>query len=137
MRCIIVSFLLLAFALSGCESVNVNYIGESFAPTQKVDIYFIKTDISKDYTVIGKMIASTSDLAEDNLLRDRIVEEAKKHGADAILIEGMDKQISGEYVDWGGVGYAGSRRYPYAAGGGIRDYRKDVEVTAQLLKYKE
>ncbi len=90
---------------------------------------------------MGRAIGSISDLDETKTLQEHMVQEAKAHGADAILIENMDKRITGEYVDWGGAGTyygPGGRRYPYGIAGGtsVRDYRQDIEITAVFLKYK-
>jgi len=73
----------------GCASVN--YVGKSFDPTTNVDIYFSKEEINKEYTVIGHAIGSGTFGASNDKIQNKLIEEAKLKGADAILITGLGK----------------------------------------------
>ena len=98
--------LLVSVALLAISCANVNYVGKSFEPTIKVDLYFSKEDIEKEYTVMGH--ATGSGTYDSNAIQKALIEEAKERGADAVLITGIDNQDSGP----------------------------ENEVTASFLKYK-
>ena len=81
-------FILVILFAVGCASVN--YIGESFEPTTTVDLYFSKESIEKEYTVIGHAIGSTV-FGSNDTIQKKLIEEAKRKGADGVLITGIGK----------------------------------------------
>ena len=81
-------FILAALFAVGCATVN--YVGESFAPTTAVDLYFSKESIEKEYTVIGHAMGSSFFRSNDTIQKE-LLEEAKRKGADAVLITGIGK----------------------------------------------
>ena len=81
-------FILVTLLAVGCASVN--YVGKSFDPTTSVDVYFSKEEIKKEYTVIGQAIGSGV-WASNDKIEKKLIEEAKRKGADAILITGLGK----------------------------------------------
>lgn len=44
--------------LIGCTSIN--YLGESYPPTEHVDLYFSEADIDSEYTVVGRIVATAN-----------------------------------------------------------------------------
>jgi len=82
-------FLFAILIAIGCASVN--YVGKSFDPTMKVAVYFDKKEIKREYTVIGQAIGSGTFGASNEKIQKKLIEEAKKNGADAILITGLGK----------------------------------------------
>ncbi|MCH7497681.1 MAG: hypothetical protein IH880_01035 [Candidatus Marinimicrobia bacterium] len=82
------AFILVTLLAIGC--VSVNYVGKSFDLTTSVDVYFSKEEIKKEYTVIGHAIASGQIVTNDKI-QEKLIEEAKLKGADAILITGIGK----------------------------------------------
>ena len=81
-------FILATLFVVGCATVN--YVGESFAPTTTVDLYFSKESVEKEYTVIGHAIGSSSFRSNDTIQKE-LIKEAKRKGADAVLITGIGK----------------------------------------------
>ena len=81
-------FILAALFAVGCATVN--YVGESFAPTATVDLYFAKESVEKEYTVIGHAIGSSFFRSNDTIQKE-LLQEAKRKGADAVLITGIGK----------------------------------------------
>ena len=81
-------FILVTLFAVGCATVN--YVGESFDPTTTVDLYFSKESIEKEYTVIGHALGS-SFFRSSNEIQKKLLEEAKRKGADAVLITGIGK----------------------------------------------
>ena len=83
------AFILVTLLAIGCA--RVNYVGKSFDPTSSVDMYFSKEEIKKEYTVIGHAIGSGTFGASNDKIQKKLIEEAKRKGADAILITGLGR----------------------------------------------
>lgn len=78
-------FLLLAIIAAAC-SPNVNYLGDTYAPTDHVDVYYDEADISKDFRVMGQISGdnSTNSFIKLEEIKEGMIEEAKSRGADGI-----------------------------------------------------
>ena len=72
---------------------HVNYVGKTYDQTDNIDVYFSESDASKDYEVIGHAISAGQIFISVEELREKLVEEAKLNGADAIIITGIDRDI--------------------------------------------
>lgn len=73
--------------LPGC--VSVDYVGQSFAPTSAVDLYFSPDDVRRDYTVMGEVTASVDVLpltSPGQQLQAKLLEEAKRRGANGLIV---------------------------------------------------
>jgi hypothetical protein len=73
--------------LLGCTTIN--YIGESYPPTQHVDLYFSEEDIEKEYNVVGRVIAtanSSEDVYSSDKFTKAILKKAREKGADGVVI---------------------------------------------------
>ena len=81
-------FVLATLFVVGCATVD--YVGESFEPTTTVDLYFSKESIETGYTVIGHAMGSSVFYSNDTIQKE-LIEEAKRKGADAVLITGIGK----------------------------------------------
>lgn len=72
----------LIFFISSC--VTTNYLGDTYPPTQKIDVYYDARDVKKDFKVIGHLItAYTNDSAE---AKEALSAKARQVGADGIVI---------------------------------------------------
>lgn len=76
-------------AVLGCAEVR--YVGETHSPTTEVDIYFDEKNIEREYTTIGQAIGTGGFGTNTDKIQAKLIEEAKKRGADAILITGVGK----------------------------------------------
>ena len=90
--------ILTALALTICSCVSVDYVGKSYPATSNVEIYFAEADIPRDYEVMGELIAETDDMVFTNgeKMQNKLVEEAKKKGADGIILSGLERRVTGE-----------------------------------------
>lgn len=81
----IYSILILSVLLASCYSAQVHYMGSSYNPTRKIDVYVDASAIKKPYTVIGK--GYTNNIYERALERvqDNAIVKAREKGADAVL----------------------------------------------------
>ncbi len=86
----------LLILLSGCASIS--YLGDTFPPTQHVDLFFSESDVEKEYRVIGRMEA-TADADELMYSTDKftqaILKKAAEKGADAVVILDFGKVTTG------------------------------------------
>ena len=82
-------YALLAFTvLFVACSPNINYLGDTYAPTLgQIDVYYDQGDIERPYKVIGQMQGDNSDnqLISLDEIRAKMIEEAKRRGAEGIL----------------------------------------------------
>ena len=44
----------LALCAAGCAKMNVDYVGNSLAPTSQVDMYFQEADITRPTKILGE-----------------------------------------------------------------------------------
>ncbi len=77
---------LLSFLVISCAP-RVNYLGDEYAPTSHVDIFFDEVDIERNFKVMGLISANNSNNTFNSLdkIKEKMVEEARMKGADAIL----------------------------------------------------
>jgi hypothetical protein len=84
------------FVLLGCATIN--YIGESYPPTQHVDLYFSEGDIKTEYTVVGRILATAQVdelLYSSDQFTQAILKKAREKGADGVVILGFEKVMTG------------------------------------------
>jgi uncharacterized protein YbjQ (UPF0145 family) len=95
-RMLILPAIILALALSAC--VSVDYVGKSYPETANVEVYFADEDVSRPFEVMGELIAETDDMVftSGEKMQNKLIEEAKKKGADAIILSGLERRVTGE-----------------------------------------
>jgi len=93
MRKVLLSIVML-LSLAACTKID--YIGEEYPPTDQVDMYFSEADVRLEYKIMGRMIATADDIVSSGKMQKKIMEEAKKKGADGVVILGLDRYQSGE-----------------------------------------
>lgn len=80
-------FVILFFVFTAC-SPRLSYLGDTYdRHSREVDVYYDDLDIRRTYHVIGLLSANSTlslDKSLDNI-RDTMVKEASKRGADGIL----------------------------------------------------
>jgi len=80
----------------GCASIS--YLGESYPQTEKCALFFSEKDVPLEYKVIGRILA-TADSDEHFYSNDKfmraIQKKARESGADAVVILGFEKVVSG------------------------------------------
>lgn len=86
MKKIYLPFFSFIFLLS-CAT-RVDYIGNAYAPSQKVEVFVVKDAIKKQYEVIGKgYVRMGTAFSSYESIQKKAVAKARKRGADAVLIE--------------------------------------------------
>ncbi|MDF1695849.1 MAG: hypothetical protein P1U56_08465 [Saprospiraceae bacterium] len=78
--------LLVALILVTSCAPRMYYLGDDYPPTSSVDVYYDDGDISKEYRVIGQLTGNNeSGLSSLDDIKESMIAEAKKRGADGIL----------------------------------------------------
>ncbi|MDE0400551.1 MAG: hypothetical protein OXL96_22390 [Candidatus Poribacteria bacterium] len=89
----VLMLLMLLFFTACGDDVDVDYLGDSYAPTSHVDVYFSEDDVTEGYLVIGH---ATADGGDTEALQETLIEKARDSGADGIIFEGFDRVETGE-----------------------------------------
>lgn len=93
--------LLLSAALTSCVT-RIGYLGSSSTPTQNVDVYVDASAIRRPYTIVGKAypesVGYSQLLNKAEKLQEKVVEVARKKGADAVLFQDYYVQHGGSNI---------------------------------------
>lgn len=88
--------LLALFVLFVTACAKIDYLGQSYPPTNHVDLYFSEADIREDYQVMGHVIAQAGTGISIERLQTQLEAKAREKGADGIVIHGFDRIQTGE-----------------------------------------
>jgi hypothetical protein len=87
--------IVLPFILAFISCTQIDYIGQEFPPTTEVDTYFSVADIRYDYTVMGTVVATATDIVSAEKMQKDIIKKARKKGADGVIFEGLERYHAG------------------------------------------
>ena len=79
-------YLSLLIVLTSCAS-NISYIGNSFHPTSKIDVFVDESAIHKNYEIVGKGYVRNIAVAKPERIQTHAINKAREKGADAILLK--------------------------------------------------
>ena len=85
-----------SIVLSAC--VTTDYVGESYAPTTSVDVFYSMDDVKRPHTVMGKISATAMDGWDSDGMVLELKNQAMAKGADALVIEGVHTETTGSYT---------------------------------------
>jgi hypothetical protein len=130
--------------VTGCGSINVDYIGKTFNPTKSVQLFFKGENINKPYNVMGKVIVKAPDTFTGQEIQKKIIKTAEEKGADAVLIDLYTQIPQGSscfnnYPYYGyGTGYNCNPYWENACwgGGDSVQYYYQILIKAEFLRYK-
>ena len=77
-------FVMLVSLASGCATID--YVGETYRPTEHVDLYFSEDQVPREYKVIGQVRASGDEYVTASGLHRKLMARALEAGADAVII---------------------------------------------------
>jgi len=121
--------LLLCIALFSC-SPSIQYLGDQYTPTETVDFYYSKDDISRSYRVMGIILNEADEYNDLEDVRLAILEKSKHVGADGILFEAVTNETIGK------DSYLINKKPSYFFFRTLfEEERKGVVLRAKLLKY--
>ena len=88
--------LLAVLILFVAACAKIDYIGQSYPPTTRVDLYFSEDDVREDYQVMGHVVAQAPEGISTENLQKQLEAKAREKGADGIVIHGFDRIQTGE-----------------------------------------
>ena len=132
MKSLLAVSLLLA---ASCGCAHLDYIGETYAPSPHVDLYFAEKDVPRDYRVMGQIVATAGDLVSAEKLQAKIEERARQKGADAVVLLGLERYKSGENTQYHETTRQKDRK-SVTTGGSSTTSEEKKEIRAIFVKYK-
>ncbi len=115
---------------------HIDYVGKSYPPTTRVDLFFTEEEVTHPYEVMGKVIATGGDDVSAEKMQDQIMEKAQKKGADAVVITGLDRYKTGESTNYSETTEEKKPGKTTTTGGSSTGSKNEKEITALFLKYK-
>ena len=100
MRHPILALALVAAGLVGC--VSNDYAGKSYAPTQNVEVFYDESQVGREYEVMGVDRADAEDGTSSQQIVQAMVSEAKKQGADGIIVDNIGTENTGSRTSTSG-----------------------------------
>ena len=131
----IVIVLLLTSILYSCSS-PVKYLGNSYPSTMDVKIYFYTKDVGQPYEVIGKIYMDIAEDTKDSKIQKMIIDKAKKHGGDAIIMGDLQRIRSGSVSGGSGVSTRAGKNSSVSAGGRKTKTINNLTMEIEVLKFK-
>lgn len=127
--------LLCAALMTSCSKSS--YIGKTYTPTTSVEIYMADSEIERAYELMGELEIEGESIVSVQKLQEKMIEEAKSKGADAVLILGLDEKVVGTSTYTRGSdrpSESGSHQYN---GSSATSTQVHKVLKAKFLKYKD
>ena len=128
--------LLVLVATSGCSRNRVTYIGDSYPPSNQVNVFFDAGDIEQTYRVMGRATGVVSEGGDTDRLNEKFLDTARSKGADGVIFGEMVRRPAGSTT-----GNVNVFRYiwDFLVGVGGSRSRTDFEyeVRADFIKYRD
>ncbi len=115
---------------------HVDYVGQSYPPTNHVDVFFTEGDVPHEYAVMGKVVATANDLVSAEKLQQKIVRKAQDHGADAVVLTGLERYKSGSNTDYSESTEKTRRGRERTTGHSSTSDSEKKEIQALFIKYR-
>ncbi len=85
------------FCLQSCSLYNETYFGNQYSSTDTVETFYAAKDVTKPYKVIGHMNIPIDEIINtQEKARVKLINRAKKVGANALIFSGIDRQTNGD-----------------------------------------
>lgn len=131
---LLVQLLVIPLLFSCAQS---NYVGKTYPPTTNVDLFLEEQSITRQYELMGHIIVDGSDIISAEKLQEKMVEEAKNKGADAVLILGLEEILTESATTTSGTSSKdekGDKRYQERT---YTSTSKQKILKADFLKYTD
>lgn len=123
---------------SGCTKID--YVGEEYPPTAHVDQYFSANDVTREYKVMGYIVASAPDMVSAEKMHKKLVQKAQKVGADAVIVEGLERYTSGSNTNYTETSQEKTdkkgKTKTVTTGSSSTNSEEKKQIKATLIKYK-
>ncbi len=134
MRLVVVTLLLL---IAGCTKID--YVGEEYAPTSTVDLYFADADVGRDYKVMGHLVATAGDIVSAEKMQKKVMQKAREKGADGVIILGLDRYTAGQSTNYSEKSVTEDKKnktQTTTTGSSSTSSEEKKEIRATFIKYK-
>jgi len=130
-----VLFAILLFGAS-CSS-PFSYFGKTYPATENPELFFREADVKKEYEVMGKLQAEMPADNNSDKLQRKVMREAARKGADAVIIDNFDLTTGGFTSGGVGGGKRGKKGGSVGVSTSSTKVKKNINVEATLIKYKK
>jgi hypothetical protein len=119
---------------------KIDYVGEEFPPTDRVDQFFSPSDVTREYKVMGYIVASAPDMVSAEKMHKKLVEKAQKVGADGVIIEGLERYTAGSNTSYSETSQEKTDKKgkikTVTSGSSSTSSEEKKQIKATLIKYK-
>lgn len=130
----IVSTFIILLLISSCSS-GVKYLGNTYPETENVKIYFSKTDIKKPFEVIGKVYLNVEESTKDEKIQKLILDKAKAHGGEAVIMGDLNIVRSGTVSGGGGASTRVGKGTTVGGGSKKSKNTNDVRMEVEVIRF--
>lgn len=128
----------LALALAGCA--HLDYVGETYAPTTAVQVYYTEANVPRAYQVMGEVLATANLFVSSRKIQEQMIEKARAKGADAVVLLGMEHYKTGESTNYSESTTASQdkkgRTHVSTSGSSNTNVEEAKKIRALFIKYK-
>ena len=122
--------------LYSCSS-GVKYLGNSYAATQEVKIYFNKADIENPFELIGKVYLDVDEGTKDEKIQNMILNKARANGGDAVIMGDLQVVRSGSVTGGGGASAQTNKKIRIGGGAKKNKTTNNLRMEIDVIKFKE
>lgn len=127
--------LLLLLTLTGC--MTTDYVGTTYPSTTRVDLFFDEADIRHSYTVMGELRVEGDNhmFMRSEKMQRKLMEQARKRGADGILFAPVAIRRAGETEQTSGTSHVDEQGREWLSSSTTATAQEIKELRGLLLKY--
>lgn len=126
-----IMFLALAL-LAACSTPS--YFGNTYSPTQQVDVYFDKTDVKKTYVTMGST-SIPKGFSSMEAVQQKVIELGKAKGADGVIMTLTEEVVSTQQSGSGVVSKTKKQKVTGTTNSTTTDI-KQKKIEATFIKYE-
>src|SRR5262245_17837987 len=130
-------FLLAALALIIPGCAHLDYAGQSFPPTQNVELFYSESNVGREYMVMGEVTATGDQFVSTQKMQDMMVQKGREKGADAVVILGLEHFQSGQNTNYDETTTEGkAKTVTTTSGSSSTSSEESKRIRALFIKYK-
>ncbi|WP_300670497.1 hypothetical protein [Soonwooa sp.] len=131
-----IAALAMSLFLATANKANAQaYLGKSYTPTEKVDMYLNSEDVKKPYEVMGTSSVNQGFKSLEKTQK-KVIELGKTKGADGVIMKLTEEVTGTQQSDFGNVN-AGKKNNSTFSGSSSTTNIKVKKIEATYIKYKD
>jgi hypothetical protein len=132
--------LVAALLMTASSCAHLDYAGQSFPPTQNVDLFYSEANVGREYMLMGELTGTGDQFVSSQKLQDQMLVKAREKGADAVVILGLEHFQSGQNTDYSESTTEGKTKkgktVSTTSGSSSTSSEESKRIRALLIKYK-